>query len=132
MGSCIYSRCIYSADNCGAGCIGRGAEAQADDPAVVEVHRIITHRALQKADVVERWFDEVAVKLEEWLSDNNLRDQLMAVAYARHILGHYEYGDTNLFEWSDGKVRAAILEELADAVVYQAWLLQRAEDARPY
>lgn len=52
--------------------------------------------------------------------------EILQVARARHILGHYEYGDSNLFEWSDGKVRAAIIEELADAVVYQAWLEERA------
>jgi hypothetical protein len=53
-------------------------------------------------------------------------NEILTVARGRHILGHYEYGDSNLFEWSDGKVRAAIIEELADAVVYQAWLEERA------
>lgn len=57
----------------------------------------------------------------------DLWHEIVQVAKARHIIGHYEYGDTNLFEWTDGKVRAAIIEELADAVVYQSWIEERAE-----
>jgi len=81
---------------------------------------------LEKAAVVDKHAEAVSVELDRFLHSRVLWDQVLVVARARHVLGSYEYGDTNLFEWSDGKVRAAIIEELADAVVYQAWLEERA------
>lgn len=85
---------------------------------------------MEKADVITKHASAVRLQLLELLGDKPedmvLWKEVLEVARARHILGHYEYGDTNLFEWSDGKVRAAIIEELADAVVYQAWLEERA------
>ena len=87
---------------------------------------------LEKTDVIDRHFALACSHIVGWFQTQTSMEELRQIARARHILGHYEYGDANLFEWSDGKVRAAILEELADAVVYQAWILQRAEDARPY
>lgn len=83
---------------------------------------------LEKAAVIDKHYDRVLGKLQDWLTAPTMKEQLLAIARSRHVLGSYEYGDTNLFEWSDGKVQAAILEELADAVVYQSWLLERAEN----
>ena len=83
---------------------------------------------MEKAAVIDKHADAVWPVLVGWLSRKATFEEILAVARARHILGHYEYGDTNLFEWSDGKVRAAIIEELADAVVYQAWLEERASN----
>ena len=79
--------------------------------------------AKDKADMIYAHKETVYFNLKSLLE--NSWEEIVDVAVGRHILGHYEYGDTNLFEWSDGKVKAAILEELADAVVYQTWLLER-------
>jgi hypothetical protein len=84
----------------------------------------MTPPSLEKVAVIDRHANEIKKMLLFWIDDG--WDEVMMIARSRHVLGHYEYGDSNLFEWSDGKVRAAILEELADAVVYQAWLLERA------
>lgn len=81
---------------------------------------------MEKAAVIDKHARAVNVVLVELLTRTETWEEVAQVARARHILGHYEYGDTNLFEWTDGKVRAAIIEELADAVVYQAWLEERA------
>lgn len=90
---------------------------------------------LYKVSVIDRHADTVRFRIAGHLGIDptklepmfeHMWQQVLQVARARHILGHYEYGDTNLFEWTDGKVRAAIIEELADAVVYQAWLEERA------
>jgi hypothetical protein len=80
---------------------------------------------LEKAAVIDEHALRVVTHFQQLVKDHDWWAEILAVARARHILGHYEYGDTNLFEWSDGKVRAAIIEELADAVVYQAWLEER-------
>jgi hypothetical protein len=85
---------------------------------------------MEKAAVIDKHAEKVGYVLARWFENANGQvspffAEVLEVAKARHILGHYEYGDTNLFEWSDGKVRAAIIEELADAVVYQAWLEER-------
>lgn len=79
---------------------------------------------MEKAAVI----DEHQVKVRAALTEIIVRnwDEVLTVARGRHVLGHYEFQDANLFEWSDGKVKAAIIEELADAVVYQAWLEERA------
>lgn len=87
---------------------------------------------MEKAAVIDKHADKVRHELSKWFPDSGaapaeMWEQVLAVARGRHVLGSYEYGDANLFEWSDGKVHAAILEELADAVVYQAWLCERAE-----
>jgi hypothetical protein len=79
---------------------------------------------MEKAAVIDKRGVNALHALYAFIGDNP--DEILAVAKGRHILGHYEYGDSNLFEWSDGKVRAAIIEELADALVYQAWLEERA------
>ena len=80
---------------------------------------------MEKAAVIDRHARAVKSEILSRVTSDELWAEVLAVARGRHILGHYEYGDTNLFEWSDGKVRAAIIEELADAVVYQAWLEER-------
>lgn len=89
----------------------------------MEKAAVIDKHAEDARRVLMRWFD--AIPRNDKVRNDFWRE-VVQVAKARHILGHYEYGDTNLFEWSDGKVRAAIIEELADAVVYQAWLEERA------
>jgi hypothetical protein len=84
---------------------------------------------MEKAAVIDKHAENVRESLVGILvRGSTYWQEVLQVARARHILGHYEYGDTNLFEWSDGKVRAAIIEELADAVVYQAWLEERANN----
>lgn len=80
---------------------------------------------MEKAAIIDKHAKAVQrVLLEKFCTD--FWAEILVVARGRHVLGSYEYGDTNLFEWTDGKVRAAIIEELADAVVYQAWLEERA------
>ena len=84
---------------------------------------------MDKVEVIDKHADAVWAVMARLVHDPESWMEIRTVARARHILGHYEYGDTNLFEWTDGKVRAAIIEELADAVVYQAWLEERASSA---
>lgn len=84
---------------------------------------------MEKAAVIDKHEPVVWAELKRLVSDPSSWMEIRAVARGRHILGSYEYGDTNLFEWSNGKVRAAVLEELADAVVYLAWLEERAAEA---
>lgn len=80
---------------------------------------------MQKADVVTRNARMAKTRLFQRLMRDDLWEEVVNVAKARHILGHYEYGDGNFLRWEDGKVTAAIIEELADAVVYQSWLEER-------
>lgn len=47
------------------------------------------------------------------------RDDLIALARARHVEGHDRYGDGNLFEWDDERLAVERDEELADSVVYE-------------
>lgn len=108
---------VVNSHRCWCVACRRVTQAQADDPAVTP---------LEKAAVIDKWAYDVREMLAGFFEPGPVEfEEVLAVARARHVLGSYEYGDTNLFEWSDGKVRAAILEELADAVVYQAWLLER-------
>lgn len=85
--------------------------------------------AIDKTMVIDRhaacvrdWLEALVRSDEQWA-------EILTVAKGRHVLGHYEYGDKNLFEWSDGKVEAAVVEELADAVVYLTWIQERIREA---
>lgn len=51
---------------------------------------------------------------------NEHRDEIITVARARHITGHFVHGDTVLFEYTAGRLMKETFEELADAVVYMA------------
>lgn len=82
---------------------------------------------LEKAAVVTRHHLNARWELLSTLNNDDLWDEIVTVARARHVLGSYEYGDTNLFEWSDGKVRAERIEELADWLVYTVWLMERGD-----
>lgn len=48
------------------------------------------------------------------------RDEVLTLARARHITGHFVYGDTRMYEYDRGRLVKEILEEAADAVVYSA------------
>lgn len=51
---------------------------------------------------------------------DQLRDELITIARARHISGHFVHRDGKLFEFDEGRLDKETLEELADAIVYQA------------
>lgn len=70
-------------------------------------------------------FDKYAGRALEDVVDmlHGEKEQLVSFARGRHIWGHHRYGDRNFLEWDDGQMQAAIREELADAVVYQAKVL---------
>jgi hypothetical protein len=48
------------------------------------------------------------------------RDELLTIARARHITGHFVYGDTRMYAYDRGRLAKEILEEGADAIVYAA------------
>lgn len=79
---------------------------------------------LDKASIIDKHEMSAQIKLEDLIARDSW-EEIIQIAKGRHILGHYEYGDTNLMEWSDGKIVAAVLEELADALVYLSWLEER-------
>ena len=83
---------------------------------------------LEKAAVVTRHHLDARWELLDIVNDNDLWEEIVTVARARHVLGSYEWGNANLFDWSDGKVRAERIEELADWLVYTVWLRERARD----
>lgn len=82
-------------------------------------------KPMDKVAVITCHQDEVRDELLALVGDDEKWGEILTVARARHVLGSYEHGDANLFEWSDGRVRAERIEELADWVVYSAWLFER-------
>jgi hypothetical protein len=54
--------------------------------------------------------------LIDWLRDNP--EEILAVARARLVTGHYVHGDSVMYEYDQGRLQKEILEELADAVNY--------------
>jgi hypothetical protein len=59
----------------------------------------------------------------DWCRDEP--EPLLAMARGRHAEGHYRYGDTVMFEYSQQTLQAEAAQELADAIAYIALLLQR-------
>ena len=53
------------------------------------------------------------------------QDKLIALARERHIWGHHEYGDANLREWSDARLRVERDQEVADWLVYRVDEIRR-------
>lgn len=82
-------------------------------------------RPMEKAAVITTHQDAVRAELLAILNDDERWGELLTVARGRHVLGSYEHGNANLFEWSDGRVRAERIEELADWIVYSSWLFER-------
>lgn len=73
---------------------------------------------------------EAAVELlVRWLLDR--RRDMVAAARGRHVWGHYRYGNGNFERWGPGQVRAAILEELADGIVYATRYLEMTSGEDP-
>lgn len=65
-----------------------------------------------------------AVKyLIDWLQDEP--EPLLAMARGRHAEGHYRYGDTLMFEYSQEELKAEAAQEIADAICYVSLLLRR-------
>lgn len=90
--------------------------------------RTIIHTGVplaEKLDVFDRHADEAVDHIKLWLETN--RTELLTVARARHITGHYVHGDGNFMEWTSGRMRSEAAQEIADAIVYVAQLLHRAE-----
>lgn len=73
---------------------------------------------IDKLDRFDRWAEDALDELIRTLERN--RDEIIAVARARHITGHFAHGDGQLFELSEGLLDVETWEELADAVVYTA------------
>lgn len=80
---------------------------------------------MQKVAVIDRHASTARHVLLELVQDDELWSEVVAVARGRHVLGSYEYGDTNLFEWSTPRVRSERLQELADWLVYTCWIHER-------
>ncbi len=51
--------------------------------------------------------------------------RLVALARSRHIEGHRLYGDTQMMEWPDDRLRVERDEEVADWIVYRCEELRR-------
>lgn len=76
-----------------------------------------------KLEIFDRHANEAVDEIIGWLIQN--RDDLIAVARGRHVIGHHLFGDSNFLEWDDGRLRAEQAEELADAIVYGSRLIHR-------
>ena len=61
--------------------------------------------------------------LIDWLRDDP--EPLLAMARGRHAEGHYRFGDSLMFEYSQNELTAEAAEEIADAICYVALLLRR-------
>lgn len=70
-------------------------------------------------------FAPAAVRfLIDWLRDDP--EPLLAMARGRHAEGHYRYGDTLMFEYSQAELEAEAAQEIADAICYLSLKLSRA------
>lgn len=67
-------------------------------------------------------FDRQADAAFDWLKVfmDEYREQIIQVARARLITGHFVHGDKYLFELDRGRLAGEIIEELADGVNYAA------------
>lgn len=70
-------------------------------------------------DKLEHW-DEHADDAFEWMLTfaREHKDEVLAVARGRHVLGHHRLGDSKFYEYSKGELTAELIEELADGVNY--------------
>lgn len=62
--------------------------------------------------------------LIDWLRDDP--EPLLAMARGRHAEGHYRYGDTLMFEYTQQELDAEAAQEIADAICYLSLKLRRA------
>lgn len=74
-----------------------------------------------KVALFDSWAETAVADLIDFLRTHE--QELIDFARGRHIWGHFHYGDTEMYEWNDGQMRAALVEELADAIVYRAKML---------
>lgn len=67
-------------------------------------------------------FDRHGDTAFRWLLDfmETHQDELLTLARARHITGHWVYGDGRMYEYDVGRLTKEIAEEIADALVYSA------------
>ena len=73
---------------------------------------------IPKLDRFDRHAHTAVARLRAMLDE--MEDEIVTIARARHITGHYVHGDRELFEYTAGRLDKETLEEIADAVVYQA------------
>lgn len=86
--------------------------------------RLLSERRLEaKQNDFEDWAQSALRFLIDWLRDDG--EQVLALARARLVTGHYVYGDTRMYEYDQGRLQKETLEELADAVVYTHVYLMR-------
>jgi hypothetical protein len=76
-----------------------------------------------KLAALEEWGPASVRYLIDWLREE--AEPLLAMAKGRHAEGHYRYGDTVMYEYSQDVLRAEAAQELADAINYVALLLRR-------
>ena len=89
MGSCLYGRCVHSVAACWGGCFARRSEAQTDDPAVVEGHRIVTSLAgVNRSDPAGK-------------PDYTLVDLHMLERWATHMTAHIGSKGRNNWRYAD-------------------------------
>ena len=77
----------------------------------------------EKQDQLSDWEQTAVRYLIDWLRDDP--EQVLALARARIVTGHYVYGDSRMYEYAQGRLLKEVLEELADAVVYTHLYLSR-------
>jgi hypothetical protein len=73
---------------------------------------------IEKLDRFDLYAGDAVDELIRLLELN--RHEIITVARARHITGHFVHADGELFEYSPGRLTAETFEELADGVVYTA------------
>jgi hypothetical protein len=78
-----------------------------------------------KLDAFDDWASTASRYLIDWLRDD--LDEILQVARARLITGHYVWQDKYMYEYEQGRLQKEVLEELADAIVYAHLFLSRKE-----
>lgn len=76
-----------------------------------------------KLATFDEWAPAAVKFLVDWLRDSP--EEVIAVARARLVQGHYLYGDNLMFEYDQGRLLSEVLEELADGVNYTHLYLSR-------
>ena len=86
-----------------------------------------TNPLQQKMESLHPHTEAAVDHLIEWLTRD--KHALIQLAKGRHIHGHYLYEDKFLYEYTPSRLRAEASEELADAIVYIARMLEASSGA---
>jgi hypothetical protein len=77
----------------------------------------------EKIRTFDEWAPSAVEWLIAWLRENP--EEILHVARARLVTGHYVHGDSEMYEYDQGRLEKEMLEELADAVNYGHLFMER-------